>query len=66
MRHWGEGMTDRDRADRPPLTFAEAMAVGVLEREGVRDVDAALAWRRRVRAGQLAGPGTAPREERLQ
>lgn len=60
-------MGEPEQVERPPLTLAEAIEIGELELQGVKPEgrDLALCWRRRVRAGQINGIGTEPRQERL-
>lgn len=60
-------MDQPEHDERPPLTLAEAIEIGELELQGVKPKgrDTALCWRRRVRAGQINGVGTEPRQERL-
>lgn len=64
---WGHPMEKPEQVARPPLTLEEAVAMGKLELQGVKPEgrDTALCWRRRVRAGQINGVGTEPRQERL-
>lgn len=64
---WGKRLTDRDQPDRPVVTLAEAMGLGTMQGLGVvgERLDDLLCLRRRVRAGQVNGVGTEPRQERL-
>jgi hypothetical protein len=64
---WGKRLSEQDHPARPALTLTEAMGLGTLDYLGVPydGLDNFLYWRRRVRAGQVNGIGTEPRQERL-